>query len=302
MARLLDPIFKQKTVAGPFPASHDVAAVKTYNYLRLGMLVAVAALAYSVLELYHQHGVNCFLGSLSGYYYTPVHTVFVGVMLAIGLSLIVIKGKTVIEDAALSVAGMLAPIVAFVPTSDDTLGVCRPQLLQAHLYRPVHGSHFIPASISNNIDALLFAGWVAIALLLITVVLPWQQSSKDRKSALINLLPGLVLVTFGTIVVNAAYLWVLQAHAKAAVAMFGFLAVAALADSWTAFKVNKLFASVYGVVGLAMIGSGIWFIVVRVTNPSSFNGHLVLIIEAIEIGLFVIFWAFQTIERWNQTV
>src|SRR5579859_6882242 len=80
---------------------HDVAAIKTYRYLRLGMLAAVAALSYSILEERFAHGVNCFVGSISGYYYSPVHPVFIGVMVSIGLALLVIKGRTVIEDTCL---------------------------------------------------------------------------------------------------------------------------------------------------------------------------------------------------------
>ena len=38
--------------------------------------------------------------------------------MAIGFCLIVIKGSTAWEDTCLNVAGMLAPVVAVVPTSD----------------------------------------------------------------------------------------------------------------------------------------------------------------------------------------
>ena len=114
----LDPIFtgatikskslpKQGTLAGqgmPGPPpyqGHDISAIKTYRYLRIGMLVAVIALASSILEEYWKPGVSCFMGSISGYYYTPIHSVFISVMVAIGVALIVIKGKTATEDALL---------------------------------------------------------------------------------------------------------------------------------------------------------------------------------------------------------
>jgi hypothetical protein len=55
--------------------------------------------------------------SISAYYFTPTHSIFVGGLVAIGVALIAVKGSTDLEDALLNVAGVLAPIVAFVPTS-----------------------------------------------------------------------------------------------------------------------------------------------------------------------------------------
>ena len=158
MVRLSDPVFKDATVDLPSPPGRDVAALKTYRYLRLGMLAATAALAYSIVEEARKPGVGCFLGSISGYYYTPVHSVFVGVMVLIGVMLLVIKGRTVIEDACLSLAGMMAPIVAFIPTSDDVEGVCRVPMLDAGRYEPARGSPVVSASINNNLHAFAVRG------------------------------------------------------------------------------------------------------------------------------------------------
>jgi hypothetical protein len=51
-----------------------------------------------------------------------------------------------------------------------------------------------------------------------------------------------------------------------------------------------------------MLASGGLFVLVQWRDWTSLGGHLVLAIEAVEILLFVIFWAFQTVERWNKTV
>ena len=56
MRRASDPIFKGAQVTQQYNSSHDVAAIKTYRYLRLGMLVGVAALGYSVVKEYRQGG------------------------------------------------------------------------------------------------------------------------------------------------------------------------------------------------------------------------------------------------------
>src|SRR3954454_17073222 len=90
-------------------------AIKSYRYLRLSIVVVVAALMASVLlEVVHA---GCWQESISAYYYTPTHSVFVGGLVAIGVALIAVKGSTDLEDALLNISGVLAPIVAFVPPS-----------------------------------------------------------------------------------------------------------------------------------------------------------------------------------------
>src|SRR5690349_9423078 len=59
---------------------------------------------------------GCFQQSISAYQYTPVRGFFVGVTFALGICLICLRGSTEIEDALLNIAGMLAPVVALVPT------------------------------------------------------------------------------------------------------------------------------------------------------------------------------------------
>jgi hypothetical protein len=281
----------------------DDYAAKTYNYLRLGMVVAVAALAYSIVEEYRQPGVHTLLGSISGYYYTPVRPVFIGVMVAIGFALIVIKGRTPIEDACLTLAGIMAPIVAFVPTSDDTNGVGRAEMLSIGHYQPdPGGSRFVDESISNNLHAYVFAGYIAIALVFIAFLL---QRRKVSKVAWIYLAVGLGLAVTGSILLRWANNWVLELHARAAIAMFVFLAAAAITNSVLGFirgDTNKVYAWSYGVVGVLMVVFGGLFVLCQAFDWSTLGGRLVLYIEAVEILLFVTFWGTQTVERWNRTV
>lgn len=119
----------------------------------------------------------------------------------------------------------------------------------------------------------------------------------------INVAGGLVLVTSGWILLHWGYGWVLDGHARAALAMFAFLAAAAIANGCYGMagrkSSDKAYAVIYLVVGGAMILAGLWFLVVHARHRT---GHLVLWIEAIEIFLFVVFWAVQTVQRWNRTV
>ena len=78
-------------------------AVKTYRYLRLAIVVVVLAAVASVLiERSHT---DCWQASISAYYYTPVHAMFVGALVAIGVCLIAVKGSEEWEDMLLNVAG-----------------------------------------------------------------------------------------------------------------------------------------------------------------------------------------------------
>lgn len=77
-------------------------------------MVVASALVSVVIE---RSRATCWGESISGYYYTPSRNVFVGALVVIGVSLIAIKGSTDREDVLLNLAGVLAPIVAFVPTT-----------------------------------------------------------------------------------------------------------------------------------------------------------------------------------------
>jgi hypothetical protein len=289
-------------------------AAMTYNYLRLGMFVAVAALLYSILQEYFQPGVHCFLGSVSGYYYTPVRPIFVGLMLLIGFALIVIKGRTAAEDACLTLAGIMAPVVAFIPTDDDKTGVCREEMLRIRHYQPFVDDGFVPASINNNLHTFIYAGFTAVALVLIAFVIQRRAARRNPdvisvpKGEWINLWVGLGLAILGVILVRWHYDWVKDTHALAALAMFGFLALAAIVNCVLGIKrakttKDKWYARTYGIVGGSMLFFGGLFVVYRQIFAWSFLGeHVVLYIEAVEIFLFVVFWVIQTVQRWNATV
>ena len=89
-------------------------AVATYRYLRLSIVVVVSTLAVSLVEQAAKH--RCVQGSISAFYYTPVHSIFIAALGLIGVALIAIRGATSAREALLNTAGFLAPVVAFVPT------------------------------------------------------------------------------------------------------------------------------------------------------------------------------------------
>ena len=78
-------------MAEPDPA---VAAVKTYNYLRIALAALVLLLYTSVVLEWWAAG-RCLQTSISDYYYTPVHAVFIGVLVTMGICLVSLKGNTI---------------------------------------------------------------------------------------------------------------------------------------------------------------------------------------------------------------
>lgn len=92
----------------------------TYRYVRFALLMVLVALTVSVtaetVRVGWQH-------SLSAYYYTAAGPIFVAALTAIGLCLVVLRGATDAEEVCLNLAGLSAPMVAFVPTpqSDEPI-------------------------------------------------------------------------------------------------------------------------------------------------------------------------------------
>ena len=77
------------------------------------MVVVVVMLAAAVL--FDSVPTDCWQGSISAYYYTAAHNVFVAALCCLGIMMIVYKGSKDSEDVLLNLAGTLAFFVAFVP-------------------------------------------------------------------------------------------------------------------------------------------------------------------------------------------
>jgi hypothetical protein len=268
-------------------------AIKTYRYLRIGIVAVVVLLAASIG--YERLQVSCWQTSISAYYYTPVRAVFVGGLVAIGVSLIVIKGSTIAEDTFLNVAGMLAPVVAFVPTANP--GTCwsvRPIPL------PVEDGKLAPwveANIHNNITALLIAA--AVGLLVAVVVSrlkgpgPVEALRATDLATQLGLLGAAVLLALGTVAFLYWDGFSTHAHYIAAITMFACLAGATAANAYEVRASRPRYARAYLVIAVLMVLTAALF-------ATSFT-HKVLVIEAVEIALFASAWVAQTFEHWRGT-
>ena len=263
-------------------------AIKTWRYLRLAMIALVIALATAVIYEIARRGGDCVQTSISAYYYTHAQAVFVGALVAIGACLISLRGSTDHEDVLLNLAGMLAPVVAFVPTPHA--GDCA----------SLEGVPQDPTpNIENNITALLVVGLAAFAFLAGLALWDRTHNATPRRPGTVALVGYGVAVALwagGGVVFLAARGWFVgHAHIWAAVAMFTCIIAVAVVNAFS-FKRKQGDPDArnrYLWIGVLMPVSVVALLV--------FGGKYdVLEAEAAAILLFAIFWAIQTQELWYE--
>ncbi|MEU4290306.1 hypothetical protein AB0E63_18960 [Kribbella sp. NPDC026596] len=270
------------------------------------MIAVLVLLTVSVLIEQSKTKPRCWQESISAYYYTPAHAVFVCSVLAIGVCMIVLKGNTKLEDVLLNIGGMFAPVVALVPTPGA--GTC-----WSEKYTPSN----VSPNIANNIWALFAAGGLALLLSL------WIRSDAKRKAKAIEGAGGVeeeqwgkpqnrALVASGLILI-AGVLWFAvsrssfegKAHYVAAVAFFvliiwivGLNALHAPRNPETGQRLKRRVTWIYRAIAALMAICVIY----------SFVGwwrdwtYSLLHVEIALILLFLAFWVTQTKELWTPGV
>lgn len=277
--------------------SQDV--IKTYRYLRIGMIGAVGLLAASIAI--ERSKVDCWQTSISAYYYTPVRAIFVGTMIAVGLSLIVYKGRNSWEDVSLNFAGMFAPVVAVAPTTD--VGNCwsiPPDPLPVNEDGSL--ADWVIINVDNNFYALLIAGGVGLAVaagiaMVVNRSVRAPLAVGERGTRVSLAITGMLLF-FGWWLIQNWDDFNIRAHGYAAVLMFVFLVgaiVAKVVEHWN--ERDEVWFWVYAAIAALMVLGGILIPTTRI-----FGDHTVFALEAYEIAFFAIYWSVQTAENWNETV
>lgn len=250
--------------------------VTTYRYVRLGLLALLLALAISVGAETARTGWQT---SLSSYYYTAAGPVLVAVLAAVGVCLVALRGFTDAEDVCLNLAGISAPMVAFVPT-------------------PQAGEHPDVHAIVNN--ALTFLVVLAVGYVVVLVSglrrrthgwpTPWG-------------LAGLVSTALAWLVGTG---WILTdresfaAHAHALAAVFTFLPFAGVVVLNTDWGVRVLareaaasrtrFDAAYWAVAGGMAVATLAYVALHAW------AYALLGLEVALLALFAGFWVLQTID------
>ena len=215
---------------------------------------------------------------------------FIAALALIGVALIAIRGATPLRESLLNMAGFLAPVVAFIPTSRPGETDQQRCTLDAAIGQ-------IPQAFGdNNLRAFLIGGVVAM----LGVLIPVLMRRKDPQAAKQVLLrPDIAVPVIGAALILAGLaVWRLQwpsnfashAHSYSAIVMFAF---AGWFVAITAVRSHGALKTTYGACAGLMIVGFVYGFVAR-------NGHFtVLVVEIIETAAFLVFWFVQSIELWE---
>jgi hypothetical protein len=273
--------------------------LKTYRYLRVAMVVLLALLLISVLWEYSQ--VKPLRPSISDYYYSPVRAIFVGTLTALGVCMIVLKGNTAWEDTFLNLVGMLAPVVALVPTRDA--GVCT-------INNPGVADDIL-ANINNNVLALLVAGVMGVLIWLGLVVMD-QTPTANKAPVGFGFAVVLILVASGLgwfIFGDRNYL-ACNGHNFTAIPMFCFLVAVVWGNAWAYEKVEhptsvpwvrragQAAKNRYGVIAVTIVVLSAIFVA---AGRNGFE-QWVFFVECVVLISFLTFWVVQSKELWRQGI
>jgi hypothetical protein len=309
-------------------------AVTTYRYVRLGLVALVVFLTASVINT-RRHA-DGWQNSISAYFYTSSHSVFIASLCAVGICLIIYQGSTTTEDSVLNFSGVLALVVGLVPTGREPLR------------GPGLPKDFDPtAFVENNVWALLIASVAAVALFTTIrfvrarLTTPPQAELCSRSDdspeepqgeapalppildAIVRflrkvlaaaapflrkaecVLPYLLLLALlaGTMVFFVDLpLFVRNAHTVAAYAMFGGIIVVVVHYAcYAAVRKDRGARTRLAFVAAYLIIAAMMVLTLIVVAILQFsgNGLGLLVVEFIVIAEFAVFWLFQSIDLWE---
>lgn len=265
--------------------------LKTYRYLRVGMVLLMVMLGVSILVDRVDGPAGQFQTSISDYYYTPVQSVLVGSLVAVGACLIIMRAERDVEDIFLNLAGMFAPLVAFVPI--DREGVTDGVLSSASA----------AAFVDNNVKTLVITGAIALAVAVAVLARSWPRLG-DRGERVRRILG---LLAAGAIVLGT-WLWydlapdafqgtgeyVAGGHFTAAISLFVCMGVVVLCNALppTVPPYNAIYA---GIVALMVLNGIVAVLFGLGVGPFDWR-YWLLAAEVAGILLFVVFWLVQTVE------
>jgi hypothetical protein len=294
-------------------------AVATYHYLRVGMVALVILLLVSTLitGLFER----CALPSISAYFYTTTHAVFVSALCAVGSCLIIYHGRTQTEDLLLNFSGILAFVVALVPTPkpDNTCGGGLPTRDNPDV------------GVVNNIVALVIAALAGVGLYLLFKRLgdrklvaathehvPQVAEPQRIPGRLLKILKVFanvlvwverklgwimiaILVAGCVVFLCDGTLFNRYAHMAAAILMFaGIIGVSVLYACYSAGESDQMtkrrfFTSAYLVIAGLMAG----LVVAAAVWACLGWDHWTLAAEVLLIFGFALFWLVQTYDTWD---
>ena len=258
-------------------------AVNTWRYLRVAMVVIVLGLAVSIAyERWSVHP-GCFQPSISAYYYTPARGYLVGALVGMAVCLVCLRGNTPAEDILLNLAGMFAPVVAFVPTPEAGTCMSVPFAMEDRA-----------ANIANNVTALLAVGALSLVIVAIMAV---RERPTTRIAVVASGALGVVWLAALMVFELARDFFDHNAHYAAAIPMF-ICIVAVVAINAAEYKKHKSGSAIRNPYTAVAVGMVVALVVIGGAGLLGWH-HWTIAIETALLVLFAVFWTVQTIELWK---
>jgi hypothetical protein len=273
-------------VVSAIVATDSDTALDTYRYLRGGIPVMLVMLGVALII--ERVRASEWLGSISAYYFTGAHAVFIGSICAMGTLLIVYKGLKTTEDVLLNLAGILAFVVAFVPTS-------RPETE-------------VSVEVSN--DNVISNVWALVIALLVARAASWLMYQRTGTAPKLGPIARVavwvqrVLMAAGVLLLIVAPDWFVS-HAHGIASSVLFLAIistvvitAFVADKGLVESSNpQLYQTIYRIIAVLMLIT----LAIAITVHFTVDGvsQLVLWAEFFLLAEFGVYWGVQTAERWT---
>ena len=256
-------------------------ALRTWTYLRLAMVAIVIGLGVAVAFERGKTHPGCFQTSISAYFYTPVRGFFVGALIGITVCLLCLRGSTETEDLLLNLAGMFAPVVAFVPTPQT--GTCSSA--------PITTTG-LDKSIANNVTALLVVG--ALALVFAGTLVVRKRCRRKQLELIAYALAVAIWLATTLVFALARHFFVRNAHYAAAVLMFACIFAVALVNAvdYKRQRPGRSLKNRYMTIAAAMVVSSV---IIGIAGALGWK-YWTLGIESTLISLFAMFWLTQTWE------
>jgi hypothetical protein len=257
-------------------------------------------------------------GSISAYFHSPVRSIFVGCLMAIGVCLIAIQARTVWEETFLNLAGLFAFVVALVPIRPESCNLVLPDApvtfdpnvpwptwLTETLDRASTGMCRVDESVDSSSDGLpewavtsirnnVFSviAVAALALLLIVCMRRWSPSKRSGPARAVRAGSIALAVYLGLLIIGVGLYATFDgnrstSHYWAAGAMFAMFGVVVVISGWFRDLVPSGLRYQYRAIAALMV------LVVPLGAVSLYA------LEAAEIALFAWFWTAQTIQVWD---
>ena len=273
----------------------DDRVLDTYRFLRGGLVVMVVMLFASLIVVAITTD-GCWQTSISAYYYTAAHSVFVASLCAMGILLITYRGSNDTEDILLDLAGVLAFVVAMVPTA-------RP----ANICGPALPDYVVDPAIRNNMWAVI-AGLTFAKVAASVLYRSWRAGPSG-----VSTYGRWAFAFFWAVTVFGVIAFVFfptqfaqYGHTVAAILMFACIIAVVVINAYLAKNqpdCHPGYVRSYRVIAVTMLAT---LLVVAVShelfNPDGGGwNYAVIWAEVLLIAQFAIYWALQTRELWDTT-